>query len=64
MTPQEKRNKTLAEKELRFKEDMNDYPAALRICRAIRDDEHAATADRLMAIQLILELKQAAKIKY
>ena len=64
MTPQEKRNKTLAEKEARYKADKNDYTAALCICRAIRDDKSAATSDRLMAIQLILELKQAAKIKY
>ncbi len=64
MTPQEKRNKTLAEKEARYRADINDFPTALALCRKVRDDEHAATADRLMAIQLILELKQAAKIKY
>lgn len=41
----------------RFRADNNDKPAALEICRRIRDDEHAADADRLKAIELIHTIK-------
>ena len=37
--------------------DANDTPAALELCRRIRDDETAATADRLKAIELLAAIK-------
>lgn len=36
----------------------NDEPAALELCRRIRDDETAAIADRLRAVELIMQIKK------
>lgn len=52
---------TLHERKERERErqraDMNDKPAGLAICRAIRDDVTASAADRLKAIELIQTMK-------
>ena len=54
----EKRNRTLKEREAKAAADANDYPAAIALCRRIRDDENAVGADRLAAIRLIMELQE------
>ena len=41
--------------------DAADTPVALQLCRAIRDDQGARDADRLMAIRLIMQLKGQTK---
>ena len=37
--------------------NMNDKPAALELCRAIRDTADASDSDRLKAVELIMQLK-------
>ena len=40
----------------------SDIPAALALCRRVRDDEAAATADRLRAVELLEHLKKLQNI--
>lgn len=56
MTEEGRRRKE--QREARQRADWNDKPAALEVCRKIRDDETAAAADRLEAIRLIQLLKE------
>ena len=59
MTPGEKASKTARERRERreqaLRERVRDAEQAVAVCRAIRDDEDAADADRLKAIQLLKE---------
>ena len=59
MTPGEKASKTARERRERreqtLRERVRDSEQAIAVCRAIRDDEDAADADRLKAIQLLKE---------
>jgi hypothetical protein len=44
-------------REARIQADSNDRPAALELCRMIRDDAGASYADRLRAVELIQQIK-------
>lgn len=58
-TPGEKASKTARERRERreqaLRERVRDSEQAVAVCRAIRDDENAADADRLEAIRILKE---------
>lgn len=60
MTPAEKAIATKTERKQREQEESaarkNDRVRAVEVCRQIRDDESAANADRLKAIELLYSL--------